>query len=121
MNPGYLYVAGTIVGTVYGQLIIKWQVDKAGSLPETTNGKLNFFVHLVLNPWVISVFVGAALAAFSWMAAMTRFELSRVYPFMALSFVLVLIFSVLLFGGHLSVPKVVGILLIFCGLAVGSQ
>lgn len=30
----YIYVLCTILLTVYGQLIIKWQVLRAGSLPE---------------------------------------------------------------------------------------
>jgi drug/metabolite transporter (DMT)-like permease len=121
MNPGYLYVATTIILTVYGQLIVKWQVDNAGAFPETTSGKLHFLLKLVLNPWVISVFAGAAIAAVAWMAALTRFELSRAYPFVSLSFVLVLLASAVLFGEGLSVPKVIGVLLIFVGLAVGSQ
>jgi drug/metabolite transporter (DMT)-like permease len=121
MNPGYFYVATTIILTVYGQLIVKWQVDNAGTFPETTSGKLHFLLKLVLNPWVISVFIGAAIAAVAWMAALTRFDLSRAYPFVSLSFVLVLIGSTIFFGEHLSIPKVLGVLLIFVGLAVGSQ
>jgi drug/metabolite transporter (DMT)-like permease len=121
MNPGYFYVATTIILTVYGQLIVKWQVDNAGSFPETASGKLHFLLKLLLNPWVISVFAGAAIAALAWMAALTRFELSRAYPFVALSFVLVLGLSALLFGEALTAPKVIGVLLIFVGLVVGSQ
>jgi multidrug transporter EmrE-like cation transporter len=121
MNLGYIYVATTIVFTVYGQLVVKWQVDKAGDVPDTSSGKLSFIFHLLINPWVISVFIGAAIAAVSWMGALTKFELSRAYPFVALSFALVLVFSALLFDEPLSAPKVIGVLLIFTGLAVGSQ
>lgn len=121
MNTGYLYVATTIVFTVYGQLIVKWQVDNAGAFPEGGADKLHFLLKLVLNPWVISVFVGAAVAAVAWMAALTRFELSRAYPFVSLSFVIVLIASAIFFGEALNVWKVLGVALIFVGLAVGSQ
>ena len=30
---GYLAILATIVFTVYGQLVFKWQVDEAGSFP----------------------------------------------------------------------------------------
>lgn len=118
---GYLYVATTISLTVYGQIIVKWQVDKAGEFPGSVSGKLDFLARLLVNPWVISVFVGAAIAAMAWMAALTHFELSRVYPFVALSFVLVLILSAVIFGESLTWPKVAGVLLIVAGLTVGSQ
>src|SRR5436305_980124 len=83
-------VAMTIGFTVYGQLIVKWRVTEAGDLPSGLGDRIDFMVRLVTDPWVLSVFVAAAIAALAWMAALTRFELSAVYPFMSLSFVLVL-------------------------------
>jgi drug/metabolite transporter (DMT)-like permease len=118
---GYLYVATTITLTTYGQLIVKWQVDKAGEFPDSLSGKLEFLLRLMVNPWVISVFVGAVIAALAWMAALTHFELSRVYPFVALSFVGVLVMSAIIFDESLTVFKVAGVLLIVAGLTVGSQ
>jgi multidrug transporter EmrE-like cation transporter len=118
---GYLYVATTIALTTYGQIIVKWQVDKAGAFPESLSSKLEFLLRLMANPWVISVFAGAVIAAMAWMAALTHFELSRVYPFMALSFVGVLILSAIVFHEALTPFSVVGVLLIVAGLTVGSQ
>jgi drug/metabolite transporter (DMT)-like permease len=118
---GYLYVATTIGLTVYGQLIAKWQVGKAGDFPETTSGKVHFLTHLVLNPWMISVFIGAFIAALSWFAALTKFDLNRAYPFVALSFVFVLIGSGLFFNEPITTPKVLGVVFIVIGIAVGSQ
>lgn len=118
---GYVYVGTTIGLTVYGQIIVKWQVDNAGSFPDAFSGKVEFLARLLVNPWIISVFVGAAIAALAWMAALTHFELSRAYPFVALSFVLVLVLSAIVFDEALTWPKVVGVLLIVLGLTVGSQ
>jgi multidrug transporter EmrE-like cation transporter len=118
---GYLYVATTIALTTYGQIIVKWQVDKAGAFPESLAGKVEFLLRLMINPWVISVLVGAVIAAMAWMAALTHFELSRVYPFVALSFVGVLLLSAIVFDESLTVAKVLGVLLIVAGLTVGSQ
>jgi multidrug transporter EmrE-like cation transporter len=117
----WIYVGATVLLTVYGQLIVKWQVGEAGAFPASTSGKIEFLVRLLLNPWMISVLVAAFIAALSWMAAMTKLELSRAYPFVALSFVLVLIGSAVFFDESLSVAKVAGIALILLGLVVGSQ
>lgn len=47
---------------------------------------------------------------------MSKFDLSFAYPFMSLSFVLVLALSVLLFGETLTLGKVVGITFIIIGV-----
>ncbi len=117
----YVYVFLTILLTVYGQIIIKWQVLNAGIFPEAAADKIWFLLKLLINPWVASALLAALLAAVAWMAAMTRLDLSRAYPFMSLAFVLVLVFSSLIFHEPVTIPKVVGIALIVLGIAVGSQ
>jgi uncharacterized membrane protein len=117
----YLYIAGTILLTLYGQLVVKWQVSHAGALPVDTNEKLWFFISLVFNPWVISGFIAAFLASICWMAAMTKFQLSHAYPFTSLSFVLVLLLSAVLFHESITIPKVLGMIFIIIGVVVGSQ
>jgi drug/metabolite transporter (DMT)-like permease len=117
----YLYVFTTIVLTVYGQIIVKWQVTRAGALPRATGDKVEFLLRLAVNPWIITVFAGAFIAALAWFAAMTKLELSHAYPFMALSFVLVLLLSGLFLGETITAGKVAGIVLIGLGIVVGSS
>ena len=117
----HLYIALTILLTVYGQVIIKWQVSLAGPLPEASKEKLFFIFGLLLNPWIISGFLAAFLAAMSWMAAMSKFPLSYAYPFMSLAFVLVLFLSYFFFKEPLTVSKVVGMGLIVSGIVIGSR
>jgi multidrug transporter EmrE-like cation transporter len=117
----YLYPVATLLLTVYGQLVVKWQVDRAGALPADLGGKVTFVGQLLVNPWVISVFVAAFLAAASWMLAMTHFSLSDAYPVMALSFGLVLFGSALWLGEALTWTKLAGVALIAAGLVVGSR
>lgn len=117
----YVYVALTILLTVYGQLVIKWQVLQAGVFPGGWSARILFLTQLLLKPWVISAFMAAFMASLTWMAAMTKLQLSHAYPFMSLAFVLVLIFSGFFFNEPVSVPKIVGILFIVLGIVIGSQ
>jgi multidrug transporter EmrE-like cation transporter len=117
----YIYVVFTILLTVYGQIVIKWQVLKAGAMPLESTEKLKFLFHLVLNPWVLSAFLAAFLASVTWMAAMTKLQLSHAYPFMSLAFVLVIMLSNFFFGEPVTMLKVAGIVLVVAGLAIGSQ
>jgi multidrug transporter EmrE-like cation transporter len=118
---GYVFIALTVLLTAYGQLAIKWQVGLAGPLPETVDQKLLYFARLLLNPWVVSAIAAAFAAMICWMGAMTKFELSKAYPFMALNFVLVGAASIWLFDEQLSAAKVAGVALIVVGLVVLSR
>jgi multidrug transporter EmrE-like cation transporter len=115
---GFLYIALTILFTVYGQMIIKWQVSNAGEFPPEFGDKALFILRLLLNPWVISSFAAAFIASLSWMAAMTQFELSFAYPFMSLAFVVVMILSIMFLGEQLTWTKIAGTLIIITGLFV---
>ena len=118
---GFINIAATVALTVYGQLVFKWRVDLAGELPGGSARRLEYLTRLLLDPWVISVFATALLASVTWALALTRFELSFAYPFMALSFVLVLVFGAAFLSESVSAAKVVGVLLIVLGLIVGSR
>lgn len=117
----YSYIIGTILLTVYGQIIIKWQVSNAGAFPVDAAGKMWFLLRLAINPWVISGLVCAFLAFFCWMAAMTKFDLSYAYPFMSLSFVLVLILSTLFFHEPITAAKALGVIFIMAGIIMGAR
>src|SRR5436853_3984081 len=116
----FLYILGTILLTVYGQLVVKWQVGKAGAFPTTGSERFYFLLRLVFNPWIMSGVAGAFLAMLCWMAAMTKFELSYAYPFMSLAFVFVLILSSLLFHETVTTMKVMGLVLIVLGIIIAS-
>ena len=117
----YFYIFATIFLTVYGQLIIKWQMAKVGPLPQVFNEKLLFLLKMFFNPWILSAFLAAFIASICWMAAMTKFELSHAYPFMSLSFVLVIVLSGLFFHEAITLPKMLGVGLIMAGIVLGAQ
>lgn len=117
----HLYILLTILFTVYGQIVIKWQVQLAGALPQDNIEKLQYIIKLLLSPWVISSFICAFLAALSWMAAMTKFPLSYAYPFMSLAFVLVIFLSAIFFKEPITMNKSLGLAFIVLGIIIGSK
>ena len=121
MPVSYFFVFLTIFFTVYGQVVIKWQISSSGALPDLYMDKLLFLLKLLLNPWMVSAFAAAFVAAICWMAAMTKLHLSYAYPFMGLTFVLVLVLSGVFFDEPMNWQKTVCILLIKGGIALSSQ
>lgn len=119
---GYLYILGTVFFTVYGQLILKWRLEKYSHFPEEIFAKLIFFIRIILTDfWIFSGFFSAFLAALFWMMALSKLDLSFAYPFMALNFIFVFMFSIFLFKEPLSFYKILGLILIVIGVIVSSK
>ncbi len=118
---GYFYIFGTILFTVYGQLILKWRISQLGQLPEGSLDKIFFLFNILFDPFIFSGFFSAFIASFFWMAAMTKFDVSYAYPFMSGAFVLVFLFSVFIFHEPVSWHKILGLLLIVTGIIVTSR
>lgn len=117
----YLCVIGTVLLSVYGSLMAKWRISLSGNLPSAFPDNAIHILKLFLDPYIISSLASAGLAAVLWMAALSRLDLSQAYPLISLSFVLVMIFSFILFHEPMNTWKVSGIVLIIAGIVIGSQ
>jgi len=118
MIGSYAFVLATVLLTVFGQIVIKWQVLKAGSIPEAPDLKFHFLLQLLFNPWIISALAAAFLASITWMAAMTKLPLSHGYPLTSLSFVLILFLAHLFFGEAITPLKIAGMVFIILGIVL---
>jgi multidrug transporter EmrE-like cation transporter len=117
---GYFFVALTILLTVYGQFAIKWQVVRAGPLPEDFAARVHFVFDLLLSPWVVSGLGAAFIASICWMLALTKLPLSHAYPFTAASFVLVVIGGAWFFSEPISTQRIVALILIGTGVVLSG-
>lgn len=114
----HTFIALTIFFTVYSQLVMRWQVARAGQLPSEFVGKAWFVAALLTKPWVLSALAATFGAGISWMLAMTKFELSYAYPFIALNYILVVVAAAVLFGEEMTIPRLLGTLLVVVGITV---
>lgn len=115
----YLYIFGTLIFTVYGQIILKWRLSSLKViLPEGFIQKLVVLIKLIFDPFLFSGFVSAFIASLFWMVAMTKFEISTAYPFMSLAPALVFIIGVLFLGEIFTIGKVIGLALIMLGIII---
>jgi multidrug transporter EmrE-like cation transporter len=115
----YLYIFGTIVFTVYGQIILKWRLTNLRiSLPEDWLQKVIYLIKLIFDPYIFSGFVAAFIASLFWMVAMTKFEITTAYPFMSLAPALVFIIGILFLGETFTLGKIIGLLFIIIGTIV---
>jgi len=115
---GYIYIFGTILFTVYGQIIIKWRLGLRGGMPDDSLGKLKFLALAFLDPLLFTGFLSAFIASVFWMAAMTKFEITYAYPFMSIAPALVFIVGILVLGETFTMGKLLGLVIIIIGIIV---
>jgi undecaprenyl phosphate-alpha-L-ara4N flippase subunit ArnF len=115
----YLYIFGTIIFTVYGQIILKWRLTNLQiNLPEGLVQKGFYLTKLILDPYIFSGFASAFVASLFWMVAMTKFEITTAYPFMSLAPALVFIIGVFFLGETFTLGKIIGLAFIIIGTIV---
>ncbi len=118
----YLTVMLTLLFVTYGQLIIKHEISKMGRIPTYSVAAIaSFFLRALMNIGILSGFVAAVCAAFAWMAAMSRFQLGSIYPLLSLNFVVVPLFSAIIFKESLNAHNIAGIAIIVIGVFVFAK
>ena len=118
---GYLYVIFTILFTVYGQVSLKWRISDLNWSLDMTGGigkMIVSYMKFLFDPLIFSGFISAFIASVFWMLAMTKFELTYAYPFMALSPALVFIIGIFVLGETFTIGKVLGLLVIMIGIII---
>lgn len=115
-NVAYILVLLTILFTVFGQLIIKAKAGQMGHLPVDWMGRISYAGELFLSPYIIAGVTAGGFAAFCWILALTRLSISYAYPFMALTFPIVVIAGHMFFGEQVKALQYVGVALICSGV-----
>ncbi len=115
----YLYILATIFFTVYGQIILKWRLTQLKFiLPHGTLNKFLALIKIIFDPFILSGFAAAFIASLFWMATMSKFEITKAYPFMSLAPGLVFLIGILFLGEQFTWGKVIGLCFIIIGTIV---
>lgn len=109
----FLYIAGCIVFTILGQILVK-----KGAVE--LKGVSSVYAYM-LNIYLITGISSAGLAAVSWIKALQYYDLSYAYPFMSLSFPCVALLSALVFGEVIKMNQWIGLAVLLAGLYIGSR
>ncbi|WP_380875278.1 membrane protein [Sphingomonas sp. DBB INV C78] len=114
-----LALAFSILSTAVAQLLLKLGMSSVAA-QQLTGGGGNWQAigRLAFEPrLLIGIFLYGA-ATLSWLYVLSRLPLSLAYPFVGLSFLLVLGLSVLVLGEAVSMQRLLGTLLVACGVVM---
>jgi multidrug transporter EmrE-like cation transporter len=112
MTYALLFVA--ICLTVTGEVLLKAGMNEVGEFSFTPAAMFETFTHWRIVAGFALIFGGALF----WLYVISRFDLSYAYPLLALSYIAILIPSWLVLGEQITINKIVGALIIVCGVIV---
>jgi drug/metabolite transporter (DMT)-like permease len=95
---------GASVAAAIGQMLFRFGArDRSGLIA-------------FVNPYIVLGMLFYAAGMVAWIYALSKEEMVTVYAFTALTFVLVYLGGVFLFGEHINTAKSIGVALVMAGL-----
>ena len=112
-------ILAAVALAVAGQLLVKHGIGLLSG-PHFSSGLLRGFLNIFSSPWVL---LGSGLytgSVFFWVYALTKTDLSFAYPFVSLSYVLIIVASKFLLGETVSIVRWIGVFVICVGIVLLS-
>jgi len=119
ISPVYFILVAVSL-TVVGQMLIKLGLNSLGNV-DFSKGIFSSYITIFCSPHVL---LGAFLyssATLLWLYALSKVDLSFAYPFLALSYVLIILLSIWFLDEHIPFLRWVGVFLICLGVLCISQ
>jgi drug/metabolite transporter (DMT)-like permease len=120
----YSFIAASLCIGVAGQFLLKWGMGIAlGGTGVTGVGQMmskEYIVRLVTTWQVPFALAMYAFGAFLWMAVLSRVPVSTAYPFLGLTYVVILLGDRLFNGVPITWQKAVGTLAVIAGVYLVS-
>ncbi len=108
-------ILAVVTTNAMSQILLKQGMNNIGSFDFEGSSLLKMLPVVALNPFVVG---GLAVLVFSMglhLMALSRVDLSFAYPFLSVSYVLVLIAGYLWFGESINASRIAGVALICLG------
>ena len=118
MKPILLLLISAVSASM-GQVLFKKGVLVSGEVTFKTS-ILSELIKLVFNPVVFSGLILYIVSTVLWLIALSKTTLNFAYPFTALTFVLVMVSSRVIFLENIPTLRYFGIILIILGLLLSS-
>lgn len=115
-------MAPTILLVVYSQLVTKWRVQLLAGNAAADGGRVSRAIGYLADPYVLSAYVAALAGSVAWMFVVERYAISVAFPlYIGLTVMFVVIGGMLFFGEQLTTMRVLAIVFILVGVAIGMR
>ncbi|AFM42748.1 EamA-like transporter family [Desulfosporosinus acidiphilus SJ4] len=115
VSPMVVALVSIILGAT-GQFLFRLGMLAYGKV--TVTGIWRQLGAIIFTPAIFLGFLCFGLSSFLWLVVISRWELSYAYPLVSLGYVLVIIYGTFILHEHLTLPKILGSILILAGISV---
>jgi len=99
-----------------GQFLFRLGMVEYGKV--TVTGIWRQLGSIILTPAIFVGFACFGVSSILWLVVISRWELSYAYPLVSLGYVIAILYGTLLLHEDLTLPKILGCLLILAGMSV---
>jgi len=114
MNTILIILIGIFFASI-GQIFLKFGISDTGQISTFT---LSSLLGLIFNIPVLIGLLCYGIGTIFWLIALSREELSFVYPFISLTFIIILFASFFLFSEKIGAMRILGTIVIIFGLLI---
>jgi len=112
-------VSAVVIGVV-GQLFIKKALNSMDELDISRNA-LHAYITIFSSAYVMCGLFIYGISMLLWLYGLTKVDLSYAYPFLALSYILVIAGSWYFLGESISILRFIGVMIICIGVFVVAK
>ena len=99
-----------------GQFLLKVGVNKMGGFAFKRGELVNTAIKIATQPYIVIGILLFVMSMVIWLAVLSKMELSRAYPMVSISYVLVALMARFILGEQLSLTRIAGIAVILIGV-----
>ena len=114
-------ILGSTFFSVFGQTLLKYGMTLLGPQSISGDGPLAIVTRIAFSPYVMGGLMLYVAGAFFWLVALSRVQLSFLYPFASLSYVLIVGAGWLVFHEELSILRLAGVATICLGVMIVAR
>lgn len=107
--------------TVVAQLLLKLGMSTDAAKTSLNDGALAAFIYISTNAYILCGMIAYGMSMLLWLGVLSRVDVSRAYPFVGLGIIGTMILAYYFFSEPLTVPKIVGTILIVTGIVFVSK
>ena len=113
--PVITIILVAVMLAVAGQILVKAGLNRLGII-DFSAGVIKTYLKIFLTPMVLLGTISYTFSGFFWIYALTKADLSYAFPFLILSYVLIILSSWLILGESIPLMRWIGIFIICLGM-----
>ncbi len=120
MRDGFTFIIVTVLLNATSQLTMKYGIDRVSGGLNFTANPVGSTLSIIFNPFIVLGLLTMTLSMGTHLAALSRFDVGYVFPFISFAYVIVAVLGVVILGEEINLFRGLGIAIIMLGVMVLS-